>query len=65
MTRTAYISTDAIDADFTSQVIGPLTVLFNDTSVAAATSWAWDLDGDSVVDSTVQNPAWVYTNTHR
>ncbi|MCB9887406.1 MAG: PKD domain-containing protein [Planctomycetes bacterium] len=64
VTKTAYITTDTIDADFTSQVVGPLTVVFNDTSSAPATTWAWDLDGDSIVDSTVQSPAWVYTNTN-
>lgn len=64
LTKTAYITTDSIAADFTAQVIGPLTVLFTDTSNVPATSWAWDLDGDNIVDSTVQNPAWVYANTN-
>jgi len=64
LTKTAYITTDSIAANFTSQVIGPLTVLFTDTSNVPATSWAWDLDGDNIVDSTVQSPAWVYANTN-
>ncbi|MCB9884917.1 MAG: PKD domain-containing protein [Planctomycetes bacterium] len=64
ITKTAYISTDAIAADFSEQVVGPLTVLFNDNSSLPATSWAWDLDGDNVVDSTVQNPGWVYANAN-
>jgi hypothetical protein len=62
LTRTNYIRTDRITANFTSQVVGPYTVQFTDTSNMPATSWAWDLDGDSVVDSTVQNPAFVYPN---
>jgi PKD repeat protein len=64
LTRNAYIRTDQITANFSSQVIGPLTVQFTDTSNMAATSWDWDLDGDSITDSTLQNPAWVYPNAN-
>lgn len=63
-TKTAYIRTDAIQANFAEQVIGPFTVLFNDISDMPATSWAWDLDGDSIIDSTSQNAAWVYPNAN-
>jgi len=63
LTRTAYIATDNIQAGFTSGVVGPLTVQFTDTSNMPASSWAWDLDGDGITDSTVQNPVWVYPNT--
>lgn len=59
-----YIVTDLIQADFTAQVIGPLTVQFTDTSNMPALSWAWDLDGDGVTDSTAQNAVWVYPNTN-
>ena len=62
LTRTAYIRTDDISASFTSQVIGPLLVQFNDTSSPAATAWAWDLNGDNIVDSTAPNPAFAYAN---
>jgi PKD repeat protein len=61
--RTALITTDQITADFTSQLVGPLTVLFTDTSDMPATSWAWDLDGDGLPDSNAQTPAWVYAST--
>ncbi len=64
LTRTNYITTDSIVANFTSQVIGPLTVQFTDTSNMQATSWAWDLDGDNLVDSNLQNPAFVYPNAN-
>ncbi len=64
LTRTAYITTDNITANFSEQVVGPLTVLFTDTSNMPATSWSWDLDGDNLPDSTVQNPAWVYPNAN-
>ncbi len=42
----------------------PLSVTFQDTSYTSAfgglQSWAWDFDGDSVVDSLVQNPTFTY-----
>ena len=63
LTRTAYITTDRITADFTSQVIAGQTVQFTDTSSMPASTWAWDLDGDNIVDSTLANPTWVYPNT--
>jgi len=65
LTRTAYIRTDRITADFTYQIMpGPYVVQFTDTSNMAATSWDWDLNGDSITDSTLQNPAWVYPNAN-
>ncbi len=42
----------------------PLQVQFNDTSVAentTITSWKWDFNHDGIIDSTVQNPLWIYT----
>lgn len=44
----------------------PLKVQFTDTTFSSAgpvTSWAWDLDGDKTIDSTVQNPTFTYTAT--
>jgi len=38
----------------------PTTVTFSDSS-AGATSWAWDVDGDNVVDYTTQNCTHNYT----
>jgi PKD repeat protein len=38
-----------------------LFVQFTDTSIGSPTSWAWDLDGDNIVDSTLQNPNHTYT----
>lgn len=63
LTRTAYIQTDRIAANFTSQVIAAQTVQFTDTSSMPATSWAWDLDGDNIVDSNAPNPVFVYGST--
>ena len=41
--------------------IKPLNVSFTDTSTGPpAVSWAWDLDGDGSVDSTNQDPSFVY-----
>ncbi len=63
LTRTNYIVTDAVNADFSYALIAPNTVQFTDTSVPTPTTWAWDLDGDTIVDSTAQNPVWVYPST--
>ena len=61
LSRTAYIVTDVVRSDFTYSVLpGTTAVQFTDTSVPTPTSWAWDFNGDNVVDSTVQNPAYVY-----
>ena len=63
-TRTAYVVTDRIAANFSEQLIAALTVQFTDTSNMPATSWAWDLNGDNVTDSTAQSPVWIYANTN-
>lgn len=64
-----YVPANGLYAAFSSNVRGgasPLTVQFQDLTYTSAptgvTSWAWDLDGDSVTDSTVQNPTFTYTN---
>jgi PKD repeat protein len=38
----------------------PLTVQFTDRSTGSPTSWAWDFQGDGIVDSTAQNPTFTY-----
>ncbi len=41
----------------------PLVVQYTDTTYTSAgpiTSWAWDLDGDSKIDSKLQNPSFTY-----
>ena len=45
---------------------GPLTVQFKDTTFSSAgpvKSWAWDFDGDSKIDSNLQNPKFTYPKT--
>jgi PKD repeat protein len=62
-TKTGYIVVDPIAANFTSSVNGgftPLTVNFTDTSTGPIAAWQWDFDGDNVIDSTLQNPSWIY-----
>jgi PKD repeat protein len=52
-----------VAADFTSNVTSgdaPLTVKFTDFSTGA-TSWEWDFDEDGAIDSTEQNPEYIYT----
>jgi len=39
-----------------------LIVSFTDLSSGNVDSWAWDFDGDSLVDSVVQNPFFQYLN---
>lgn len=42
----------------------PLAVNFTDQTFSSAgpvTSWAWDFDNDSIIDSTAQNPSFAYT----
>ncbi|KPJ74627.1 MAG: hypothetical protein AMJ54_16875, partial [Deltaproteobacteria bacterium SG8_13] len=40
--------------------VAPLPVQFTDQSTGDVTSWSWDLDGDSIQDSTVQHPSFTY-----
>jgi PKD repeat protein len=50
-------------ADFTADITSghvPLTVQFTDTSIGQVGSWAWDFDGDGVIDSNDPNPTWTY-----
>jgi len=59
--RSDFVATDATVPGFTWALVGlGGTVQFTDTSAPPATAWAWDLDGDQVVDSTLQNPQWSY-----
>jgi PKD repeat protein len=64
LTKTNFITVDpkptvdfAADKTFGNT---PLIVKFTDMSVGA-NKWAWDFNNDTVVDSTVQNPTYVYT----
>ncbi len=44
----------------TSAGAAPLNVDFIDQSTTNTASWDWDLDGDSITDSTDQSPSFVY-----
>ncbi len=61
-TKVNYVQTDIIVPSFTNQLLAPNTVQFTDTSSPTPATWAWDLDGDTVVDSTLQNPIFLYAN---
>ena len=39
----------------------PLSVQFTDESTGSITSYAWDFENDGTIDSTEQNPAFVYS----
>lgn len=58
-----FIQTDLLTADFAWQLTAPHAIQFTDTTTPTPATWAWDLDGDTVVDSTVQNPTFVYPTT--
>jgi PKD repeat protein len=62
-----YTPATGLHAGFTADVTGgmsPLTVRFTSLSFSSApggiTSWAWDFNGDNVVDSNLPNPTFVY-----
>lgn len=63
LTRTNYIDTDVVTPSFTVAPIAAGVFQFTDTSTPTPTAWAWDFNGDSIVDSTVQNPVWAFTST--
>ncbi|MGC9516171.1 MAG: DUF3344 domain-containing protein [Methanomicrobiales archaeon] len=41
--------------------ISPLQVAFTSTSTGTINSYAWDFNGDGIVDSTQENPTYTYT----
>jgi Tol biopolymer transport system component len=41
--------------------VGATTVQFTDESTGNPTSWAWDFNGDEVIDSAMQNPTHTYS----
>ncbi len=62
-----YAPITTLTASFTATTLrgpSPITVQFSDRSVTNAPggvlSWAWDFDGDAVVDSTLQNPSFTF-----
>lgn len=55
---------NAPTANFTAdktQCLVPLTVYFTDYSIGDVTSYAWDFNGDGVIDSTQKDPVYIYT----
>ena len=65
-----FIPAAKLQADFTASPKSgesPLTVQFKDRSyseaVGGVTSWAWDFDGDQVIDSTKQHPVHVFSTS--
>jgi PKD repeat protein len=53
-TCTAYFAADRTRGS------GRTKVQFTDSSMGEITSWAWDLNGDGKIDSTLQNPSYTY-----
>jgi len=55
--------TEGLDADFSANPTSgqpPLTVNFTDQSTGNVVRWEWDFDNNGVIDSTVQNPSFIY-----
>lgn len=53
--------TDSVDFSASpTEGFAPLTVSFLDKSNFSPTSWQWDFNDDGVVDSTLQNPSYVF-----
>jgi len=53
------------NADFiasTTSGTGITTVQFTDNSTGDIETWAWDLNGDGIIDSTAQSPVYTYRN---
>lgn len=58
------VSEPAPVADFSADPtsgLAPLEVNFTDQSTGAIDTWAWDFDEDSIIDSTEQNPSYIYS----
>lgn len=64
--HTGQVITDLVSPSFTwlaAPAYGaPGRVQFTDTTTPPATAWAWDFNGDSVVDSTLQNPTYDFSD---
>ena len=64
--KTSYIkvSPPACQAEFVAEPTichGATEVQFTDLSTGDVTGWAWELNGDGDIDSTAQNPAYLYS----
>ncbi|MHC4812570.1 MAG: hypothetical protein ACYTFN_05700 [Planctomycetota bacterium] len=68
-TEFTYVPAKGLYSDFKAAPMkgpGPLKVQFTDTTYSSSPpvkTWAWDFNGDSKIDSTVQNPTWTYPKT--
>ncbi|MBL8901384.1 MAG: PKD domain-containing protein [Planctomycetes bacterium] len=66
LTKSNFIFADpqlVVTANFAASAnagAAPFTVNFTDTSAGNPTAWSWDFNGDSIIDSTVQNPSFTY-----
>jgi PKD repeat protein len=58
------VSFSTADINFTANPVSgnmPLSVAFSNASTAPSTAWAWDFQNNGSVDSTAENPTFVYT----
>ncbi|HEX6811418.1 MAG TPA: PKD domain-containing protein [Planctomycetota bacterium] len=60
ITRNNVVRTDLLTPNFTAAPIAIGLWQFTDTTVPIPTSWAWDFNGDTIIDSNAQNPVWPF-----
>lgn len=60
--RLIVTDTGPVTPSFTWQLVGPDTLRFTDTTVPAATAWAWDFDGDGITDATTAAPTVTFAS---
>ncbi|RLC49365.1 MAG: hypothetical protein DRI23_09355, partial [Candidatus Cloacimonadota bacterium] len=55
-----------VECNFTASTLtsdAPFIVYFTDLSTNQPQYWSWDFNGDGIVDSTLQNPSYLYSST--
>ena len=66
-TRENYLNVyPPVESDFSANIRtanAPFRVEFTDLSTNYPQFWMWDFDGDGTIDSTLQNPSFVYSST--
>ena len=62
--RAGYIRTDVVTPAFSVAPLTANSLQFADACSPAPDTWAWDLDGDGIVDSSAPNPTWTYAASY-
>jgi len=66
-TRSNYLQViPPVECNFSGSTLtadAPFIVYFTDLSTNQPQYWKWDFDGDGIIDSTLQNPSFIYSST--